>query len=247
MSWSSSAIFYRGPSQIDGRAIAGVLTGLRRPTRNPKTGPIVQSWILPALIDPVTAVVSGADVSVCGDCPQRPALGGSCYVNVGQAPLNIYRAIERGTIADSSPLEIAPALAGRTIRVGSYGDPVAIPIGAWRPILDAAKGHVGYTHQWRRCDLAWRDIVMASIDSPEERAEAKRWGWRTFRIRCRADSLFPGEVVCPASQEAGHRRTCETCGACDGAHDSPRASDVAIVEHGPRVPRARWALPLVRQ
>ena len=56
-------------------------------------------------------------------------------------------------------------------------------------------------------------------------------GWRTFRIRGPQDPLLAGtECICPASDEAGHRVTCERCQLCRGTNRPARS--VAIVAHG---------------
>ena len=51
--------------------IVAILTGLRSPSANRKTGAMAQLWILSADESPVDASQSGADASVCGDCPLR--------------------------------------------------------------------------------------------------------------------------------------------------------------------------------
>jgi hypothetical protein len=76
---------------------------------------------------------------------------------------------------------------------------------------------------------------MASVDTVEEAHAAWLGGWRTFRIRAPQDPLLaldrtPLECVCPASDEAGHRTTCERCQLCRGT-DRP-ARSIAIVVHG---------------
>src|SRR5690242_20203969 len=85
-------IVYRGPSLLNGRRIVVVVTGFARSTRNGKTGRMLQSYILADRIDPMTAKMKGADRTVCGDCPHR---AGSCYVNVVQGPLAVWRAVKR--------------------------------------------------------------------------------------------------------------------------------------------------------
>ena len=67
-------VAWRGPSAIDGTPVMLVLTGLRRPSTNSKTGPMVQSWILREDMHPLEAVKTGADSSICGSCPLRPWL-----------------------------------------------------------------------------------------------------------------------------------------------------------------------------
>jgi hypothetical protein len=65
---------WRGPSRLDGAPIVAIATGLAEPSSNPKTGPMVQTWILRADSSPQEAQRTGADASVCGDCPLRPLL-----------------------------------------------------------------------------------------------------------------------------------------------------------------------------
>ena len=68
---------WRGPSPVDGAPIALILTGLSpldsEQSVNRKTGPMVQTYIVRRDMAPVMAMMSGADRSVCGDCPLRPA------------------------------------------------------------------------------------------------------------------------------------------------------------------------------
>ena len=67
-------VLYRGPSLLDGKPIVCIATGLRSPSGNPKTGPMVQTWIMREDVAPHTAQKSGEDSSVCGDCALRPLL-----------------------------------------------------------------------------------------------------------------------------------------------------------------------------
>ena len=72
---------------------------------------------------------------------------------------------------------------------------------------------------------------MASVDDLDEFCEAREAGWRTFRVRGSDDPLvLEAEVICPASAEAGHRGTCQTCELCRGQANPARS--VAIVAHG---------------
>tara|TARA_R110000868_G_scaffold10386_1_gene51102 strand:- start:316 stop:714 length:399 start_codon:yes stop_codon:yes gene_type:complete len=106
------------------------------------------------------------------------------------------------------------------VRLGAYGDPAFIPQRVVAAIVSSADGHTGYTHQWTRA--AWlKGTVMASVDSLEELQVARANGWRTFRVSSTLD-VQKGEILCPASDEAGKRTTCEECGLCDGMHGNPR-------------------------
>ncbi len=64
-------------------------------TSNVKTGNMSQIWILNKSINPVESVKTGYDAkSNCTGCPFADGKGG--YVNVGQAPLAVFKAWQRG-------------------------------------------------------------------------------------------------------------------------------------------------------
>ena len=120
---------------------------------------------------------------------------------------------------------------GGVIRLGSYGDPAAVPLELWRALVSRSSGHTGYTHQWRNCDPGFSDLVMASADSPAERILARARGYRVFRVRTESEPVEEREVVCPASAEAGKKTVCALCRACGGTSSKARA-DVVIAAHG---------------
>ncbi len=128
------------------------------------------------------------------------------------------------------------------LRLGSYGEPVAVPYAVWQPLLRAGGGHTGYTHQWRdpRFQL-FRAMLMASVESRAAAEEAKLLGWRTFLIAPYGSRPERGEFHCPASLEQNHRLTCQECGCCDGAGDNPRRASVIIWPHGP-MDKINWFL-----
>lgn len=245
-------ILYEGPSLIDGQPIVAIAI---THSGNSKTGDMVQTYIMRSDINPVHALKTGDDGSVCGRCKHRPVFGGKCYVNVTHGPRSVFEAYKRGRYPHAvrfanlwfppNPTGVhaiangTPCIGkGRMVRLGTYGDPAAVPVQVWVDLLKFSSGHTGYTHQWHRApDL--RGLAMASVDTPEEHAQARAMGWRTFRVRHDdSDPLMPREFVCPASHEAGKRLTCADCGACDGTNGhAPNAASVAIVVHGPRAPR----------
>lgn len=205
-------------------------------SKNAKTGNMIQTWILARDINPSEAIVTGEDSIVCGSCPHRPvsyrAAGAArCYVDVARAPLSVWRAYHRGRYAREMPERVR----GRSLRIGSYGDPAAVPFEVWQGLVsDMAPNIVtGYTHQWRTCDKRLRGLVMASCDSWRDWFDAKASGWRTFRILASLDQARTAtEIACPASTEAGNRMQCASCGICDGLRRRPSsAADVAIVQH----------------
>ena len=227
--FAKNLIFYRGPSAITGEAVIAVAG---RETSNPKTGPVVQVWILHDHLSPIAAVKSGADRAICGDCPHRgdgQGNGRSCYVEYFRAPFNLWRALPT-TGLDVSPEDLAAKLKGKHVRLGAYGDPAAIPIGVWRKVLQHTTGWTAYTHQWRKCDSEFRWIAMASVEDEQEQQTAESVGWRTFRVRTSDEPLLRNEIVCPASAEGGHVAQCASCGLCCGSRRA--AKSIAILAHG---------------
>jgi hypothetical protein len=230
----NGVILYRGPSLLNGKPIVVVATGLRRFSRNGKTGEFIQTYILSdEAMRPTDALDAGLDASVCGDCIHRKVDGwGTCYVNIGQGPNQVYAAIQRGSYPEFSLDMLDDYFAGRVIRLGAYGDPAAVPVSVWRMICGVAEGWTGYTHQWRNCDLELRNYCMASVDTAKQMRRAKAMGWKTFRIRNVDEALQPGEFVCPASVEAGKRMTCEDCLACHGGEWNGKQVTPVIQAHG---------------
>lgn len=225
----SGYVIYRGPSLLDSQPI--VVIAITK-SSNRKTGNMVQTYIL---VDngqmPVENYKSLADSSICGDCKHRRGTGGGCYVNVGQGPTQVFKSYLRGIYPES--LSIASNVCeGRNVRLGTYGDPAAVPAHIWAALLGKAAGHTGYTHQWASGKANHvKEWCMASSDSLEERLSAVTEGWRTFRVRTPQEKLGAGEFVCPASDEGGKRVHCESCLACNGGLNSRKGSP-AIVAHG---------------
>jgi hypothetical protein len=227
-------ILYEGPSVLDGQPIRVIANKITTKSQNVKTGDIVQTFILRADVKPTLALKTGQDSSVCGACVHRPALGGSCYVNVGQSVQSVFGASERRRYAtpnvDFDPAILPEIFANRVCRLGTYGDPAAAPFAIWRHAFGKALAVNGYTHQWRD-HPEFAALCMASVDTPEERADANGLGFRTFRVRRSSDPALDREVVCPASREAGFRTTCDKCRACGGRSAKAKA-DIVIVAHG---------------
>lgn len=228
-----SGIIYNGPSLLDGKPIVVIAT---YSDRNSKTGRVVQTYILRADINPLEASKTGADVSICGTCPLRGtptadparkiAVGRRCYVNLGQGVLIVYRAFINGVYPDAQdPASRAAIGRGRVVRVGTYGDPAAVPDAVWTDLLSEADTWTAYTHQ-----KPWRpDIAMQSADSHAEARMHWQAGRRTFRVIADLGQLDKAnETLCPASKEAGRRVQCAACRLCKG---SARGKSIAIVEH----------------
>jgi hypothetical protein len=240
MAQPNGFIAYTGPSQLDGSPIVVVVTGLRGGSANRKTGAMLQTWILRADVSPLEAARTGADVSICGDCPHRGIsdgtvnVGRSCYVTLVQGPRSVFAAYQRGIYPAFDASQARAAVAGRTVRLGAYGDPAAVPMDVLRSLTETAARHTGYTHQWQhRQDL--QGLCMASVDTAAEALQAKAAGWRLFRVNSGAGDVLPGvrEVSCPASEEMGKRTTCERCSLCNGSRGAnDKRADITIRAHG---------------
>lgn len=230
-----SGIIYRGPSLYDGAPIVVIATYT---TRNSKTGGVVQTYILREDIDPRDASKSGADASICGTCPHRGdvttnparkiAKGRTCYVNLGQGVLVAWRAFHCGVYPPAMRQRERAAIgAGRVVRIGTYGDPAAVPDHVWTDLIRDAASHTAYTHA-----SGWRpDLAMQSADTYAEARAAWAKGQRTFRVVTGVGDIDPeNEVLCPASKEAGKRTTCSACKLCGGTSTrSPKS--IAIPMH----------------
>lgn len=224
-------IIYRGPSLLDGKPI--VVVAITGTSKNGKTGNLVQTYIMADNgKSPVESAQLLEDVSVCGDCKHRRSMGGSCYVNLGQGARSVMDGVMRGIYPLDDGYMLAAAVFNRKVRLGTYGDPAAVPAWVWEGLLHTAAGHTGYTHQWASGKAEHvKRWCMASVDTLGEMVRAQAAGWRTFRVTA-PDTIgaFAREMPCPASEEQGKRLTCETCMACSGG-DSKKAS-VTIMVHG---------------
>jgi hypothetical protein len=227
--FTHNLIFYLGPSMLTGDPILGIAG---QATSNPKTGGVVQVWVLRADISPIEAVKTGGDAAICGNCRHRgDGIGNqrSCYVEYFRAPFNLWRGLSN-TQRDIAPTDLSNLLSGKHVRLTAYGDPAALPFELCELLIARASGWTSYTHQWRTCDSRFQRISMASVDSPSEAEEAQRLGWRTFRVRRSDQPLIRTETICPASEEAGHRAQCVSCGLCCGTERA--AKSIAIIAHG---------------
>ena len=236
---SNGAVIWQGPSAHDGAPIVVIVTGLQRASRNRKTGAMLQTWILRADVDPLTALATGQDSSICGTCPLRGLLadgrrtGRACYVTVHRAPLNVWRAFDRGAYPVVDPADVAALAGDYAIRLGSYGDPAMVPLDVWRALTANARTTTGYTHQWKS-KPEFAGLLMASADSLADRRDARLAGWRSFVIVPKGSAIPSGAMECAATR-GRNPLTCSDCGACAGTRNgsSVNAVDVAIVAHGP--------------
>ena len=121
---------------------------------------------------------------------------------------------------------------GRSIRLGSYGDPAAVPFEAWESLVANARMVTGYTHQIGHANFDSRLLrhCMVSSDTANATLAHNRHGRRTFRVKAPGDPLLAKEVLCPATTMDHYQ--CIRCGICNGAHKQGRS--VAVDAHGAR-------------
>ena len=244
-----SSIIYNGPSLIDGSPIVCIaIIG----SSNIKTGAgnrnMLQTYIIRSDMSPMEASKTGLDYAICGNCVHRgtptdnpdkkQALNRSCYVTLYQGPTMVYKTFKRGGYPTATPEQIRAIGAGQAVRMGSYGDPAAVPQHVWNMLLEHSAGHTGYSHQSKLPGVVVDySRVMVSVESKASAQGYHLNGKRTFRVIPVAtwkeqgkQALLKSEILCPASVEAGNKSTCIDCGLCKGS--SIKGKSIAIVSHG---------------
>ena len=243
---AKNSIIYSGPSMLDGQpivVIAIVTSG------NVKTGNMLQTHIIRSDLSPMHASKTGADYSICGNCTHRgtatdnptkkTAQGRTCYVNLGQGPNQVFKAYTAGKYPTATtPEQIAALGKGRMVRLGTYGDPAAVPAHIWDALLQDATGHTGYTHQHQTGSAAANyQRMMYSADNAQDALQAHAKGYRTFRVIAVQDystrgtaAILDNEILCPASKENDRGVTCSQCKLCTGSNSTGKS--IAIVAHG---------------
>jgi hypothetical protein len=228
-------LIWQGISQLDNRTPIRLILTIG--SRNRKTGRMLQTWILRSRAEPHKAVQSGKDQAVCGSCPFRA--GNGCYVAVHQAPLSTYRAHKKAKVA--TVREIARHR-GKALRIGSYGDPAAVPLDVWEALIGIIQPprRTGYSHAWKTAPKGFARLVMASVDSLAEQAKARELGYRTFRVAPKGElAIASGEIRCVNDS---HGVSCIDCGLCDGARPNDRRRSIVIPAHGAKASRIGVAI-----
>lgn len=221
-------IVWTGTSRIGSNA--PILLVATWKTNNPKTGNMVQFWIVPKHQNPVEAIKQGSDASVCGDCKHKGVNGArrSCYVNP-MGPYQVGHACERGVYPTWTNRPVWPT--SIPYRFGAWGDPAAVPFEVWESVINTQqrKAWTGYTHAWKYCDQRLKSLVMASTDTPEEYRRARAMGWRAFQVVPRkASRLIPqGSILCPNSSKGIQ---CADCLLCNGTRSNGKSITIAV--HG---------------
>jgi hypothetical protein len=216
-------IAYEGVSQLDEQPIACIITGTVNFSTNRKTGPMLQSWILRSDLHPKAALNTGADASVCGNCKLRKNSAGKrvCYVNpIGLS--QVYSQYRAGKYNYLPNFEYVKAL-----RIGSYGDPTAVPIEVWQKLISQVATYTGYTQNWHQSQFQnYKSLCMASVSSPQEASAAHRLGWKTYRVKTAQEPILLKEVYCPAAKPTADLN-CKNCHLCNG-----QTANICINVHG---------------
>lgn len=233
-----SVVVWKGISLLDNETpIMVTLSGFAKDSDNAKTGAMVQVAILPIHQKPSDNYRQGSP-SVCGDCKYN---GGGCYVNWSNLTSH-WNATRSQT-----PIDMALSqelVKGLEVRVGSAGDPAAVPVWVWQQLIEHAHSFTGYTHQWRTTHgQQYKCLCMASVDSTEERQQAIQLGWNTFLVY---DDVEPTEGIrCLASSDKtdkdGLPYQCITCMACNGKgkkHINEKLHGATNTMHAARKARA---------
>lgn len=219
---------WQGSSAYNGEPIAAFLS---LGSSNRKTGNIDTLWLLPLAEKPSYAVKTGDDRAVCGDCRHKPSRDGTCYVLPYQSPNTIWRtnggdnvtALE--DVVPSSPI----------VRLGGYGDPAMLPFPFIEKFVSLYRSAIGYSHQWEWCDQRYRKLLLASVDSEEEKERANAMGWRTFRVRKSEGSIHTGETLC--INETDSLIQCRDCKLCTSGRSR---QNIVVTVHGTQHKVARF-------
>jgi len=215
------------------KAIFASVHKLVSKSENGKTGDMVGLYVLPRRELPTESIKGKRDSTQCGDCPLKPSIGGSCYVN----PVTVNWPW-RARVDDD--ITVIPSHQGITkpIRLGVYGDPGLVPYDTLSALAAQAPGHTGYTHQWHKIDSRYSQILMASVDNamakqhgvtPERlRKLAKSLGYRTFRVVLDGQDMGKSEIMCPYQT---HKVQCAKCLLCGGTQGKGK-TDIVIPVHG---------------
>ena len=122
------------------------------------------------------------------------------------------------------------------VRLGTYGDPAAVPSSVFDALLSDSLGHTGYSHQSGTKVKINYNQVMVSADSRKSAQGYHLNKIRTFRVipvsiweKEGKTSMLNSEILCPASKEMDYKTTCDKCKLCAGGNVG---KSIAIVSHG---------------
>ena len=202
-------------------------------TSNRKTGNMIQLWIILSDHSPVDGVKSGLDaLTICTGC--KFASGNGCYVNVGQAPLQIWKSYKANKYPKLDPFLYDNVFNGRKVRFGAYGNPSLIPLSIIKMITEVCDGWTGYFHDWQQMSKqkaqAYGQYFMASTETNDSVRRAKEKNLRFFHV----SPEQPKDTIECLSDSRG--LSCDLCQLCKGNRIG--AKSIWINPHGSKKKRA---------
>lgn len=194
---------------------------------NRKTGDMIQTYLLDKSRLKSEKSVFGAK---CQDC----SMVKECYVS--RDKLSVRRSLvltlegQRATYQKRLLGGVLPLLKGRLIRLGTYGDPSAIPLRDLARICSSAKGHTGYTHFWREIDEGYSAYLMSSCETLADELLSNALGYRAFRVLLDAHEVHETSKKSVQCLNASVGLTCAECLLCSGSQGKG-SSNIYIHQH----------------
>lgn len=237
MTKPSGYVLWEGASLLDGKPIVAIAL---MNSNNSKTSKMIQILYIRTDIDPISANKNGEDYSICGDCKLRgkahdrddraTADERGCYVML-LSILSIWKTYKAGKYPRIKTADFVEMTKDRTVRLGMYGDPACVPKRNNKMWIKSAKAHTAYSHQAETVGADYDPtICMRSADTLDDARKAWAKGERTFRVGHLTSMVKGKEILCPASEEAGRRTTCDKCKLCSGM--TINAKSILIPAHG---------------
>ena len=221
------AILKKGGAVIDEtKDIVSIVTFK---SSNVKTGNMWQIWHLVKSVKPTEALKQGLNEKVCGDCSlqgDETGKGRVCYVNLGQGPRAVWQKWNKGGYPKVTKEMLPHLFKKQAVRFGAYGNPSNLPIEKVKSIVEVTRTHTGYIHDWKTANKEFGAYFMASVQGETEYLQAKKLGYRTFRVVKSYDENMSSELTCVSDSKG---KTCLECGLCSG---NGNAKDITIQVHG---------------
>ena len=204
-----------------------VITGFKSKSTNRKTGGMIQTYLLDKKTLTSEPKVFGAK---CSDCP----MVSKCYVNHDK--MSVRRTVkkllngEKTSYSFSTLEEVLPLLKGERVRLGTYGDPSALPLQDMKKICETSDGWTGYTHFFKEIDSDYSKYLMASVESLSSELLAHALGYLTFRVLLKEDETLEVSKQSIQCLNITINRQCTDCLLCSGTSGRGKKS-IYIEEH----------------